>query len=68
MLIPANETFLANIGWTNGTLDQQRASDVYPWNEWSPAGNSSQPVNLTILPDNIAALQFLTTGGFKIDY
>jgi hypothetical protein len=52
-MIPANETRLANLNWKNGTLSHNK------WNQWSPAGNDSQPVNLTILSDNIAALQFV---------
>ncbi|PVH97755.1 hypothetical protein DM02DRAFT_616303 [Periconia macrospinosa] len=55
--IPANLTVLAQHGWINGTLDRN------PMNEWSPAGNNSQPVNLTILPDNLAAVQFYSNEG-----
>jgi hypothetical protein len=58
-MTPANETWLANIGWKNGSLNEQNPSGNLPWNEWTPAGNSTQPVNLTILSDNIAAIQFL---------
>ncbi|KAF2004251.1 hypothetical protein P154DRAFT_572285 [Amniculicola lignicola CBS 123094] len=53
--IPANETWLAADNWYNGTLDGS------PRNEWTPAGNSSQQVNLTILPDNIGSIQFNAT-------
>jgi hypothetical protein len=55
-MLPANETLLSRLKWKNGSLDS------YPMNEWSPAGNSPQPVNLTILPDEIAAIQFLVQG------
>jgi hypothetical protein len=56
MMIPANETSLSGLGWKNGSLD------TCSYNEWSPAGNLSQPVNLTILSDEIAAIQFLVQG------
>jgi hypothetical protein len=52
-MIPANETSLSELNWKNGSLDSNLG------NEWSRAGNSSQPVNLTILADGIAAIQFL---------
>jgi hypothetical protein len=55
MSIPVNDTWLARGNWTNGTLDGLFG------NEWSLAGNVSQPVNLSILPDNIAAIQFVAT-------
>jgi hypothetical protein len=66
-MIPANETWLANLGWKNGSLDQQNASGTLPWNEWSPAHNATQPVNLTILANNIAAIQFLVTDPNRFD-
>jgi hypothetical protein len=66
-MIPANETWLANIGWRNGSLDHQNASGNLPWNEWTPAGNSTQSVNLTIFPDNIAAIQFLVENSQRVD-
>jgi hypothetical protein len=66
-MIPANETWLANLGWKNGSLDQQNASGTLPWNEWSPAHNATQPVNLTILANNIAAIQFRVTDPSRFD-
>ncbi|KAF2010189.1 hypothetical protein BU24DRAFT_428209 [Aaosphaeria arxii CBS 175.79] len=56
-LLYENDNILG-ANWTNGSLDQEEGYGVHPWKEWSPAGNASQPVNLTILPDNIAALIF----------
>lgn len=55
MAIPVNETWLGIHNWTNGTLDGHTG------NQWTPVGNDSQSVNLTILPDNLAAIQFLAT-------
>jgi hypothetical protein len=54
-MVPANESLLSRLNFTNGSLD----SNSYIWNEWSRVGNSSHPVNLTILSDQNAALQFL---------
>lgn len=53
---PANDTYLAHNGWKNGSLNGPQFATM-----WSPAGNASQPVNLTILPDNLATLLFSVT-------
>jgi hypothetical protein len=62
-MVPANESLLSRLKFRNGSLD----SGSYIWNEWSRAENSSHPVNLTILSDQYAALQFLAQDRDKQD-